>query len=189
MRELAILTFITLDGVMQAPTSPDEDRSGGFDRGGWAAPHWDAVMEQVGTEAMSKPYDLLLGRATYDLFAASHRTSSMMSRSTKYVVTSNPGDLTWDNSIPITGDIAAEVARLKRGDGPLLQVHGSWKLIQLLLARGLVDELRLWTFPAVVGPGGKKLFGPDVGPTGLELTKSGPGPTGVMMTIYRRVAT
>jgi len=185
MRELAILTFMTLDGVMQAPTSPDEDRSGGF-RGGWAAPHWEVVMEQVRREAMSVPYDLLLGRITYEMFAASHRTSEMMRSATKYVATSSSAPLEWENSVRIAGNIVAEVVRLKAQDGPLLQVHGSWRLIQTLLAERLVDELRLWTFPVIAGPGGKRLFGPSIPATCLTLTKSGAGSTGVAMSIYRR---
>ncbi|MBL4685579.1 MAG: dihydrofolate reductase family protein [Nannocystaceae bacterium] len=186
MRELAILTFLTLDGVMQAPTSPDEDRSGGFNGGGWAAPHWDVVMAQVQQRAMSVPYDLLLGRTTYEQFAASHRTSSMMNEATKFVATSGSKPLTWDNSVRITGNVAEEVARLKTQAGPLLQVHGSWRLIQTLLAHQLVDEFRLWTFPVIAGPGGKRLFGPDISPTNLTLVDSGVGSSGVTMGIYRR---
>lgn len=155
-RELAILTFITLDGVMQAPSSPDEDSSGGFTRAGWARGCWDDVMAQVGLEAMAEPYDLLLGRTTYDIFARAHGSNiedgepHPMTAATKYVATSDPRSLKWENSIPLTGDIASEVANLKQQDGPLLQVHGSWKLVQTLIAHDLVDEYRLWTFPVIV---------------------------------------
>ena len=147
MRKLAILTFQTLDGVMQSPTSPEEDPSGGFTHGGWAVECWDDVMKQVLDEAMSEPYDLLLGRKTYEMFApnwskapANDPVAMKLNSATKYVVTSTLSALEWNNSIAITGDIAKEVARLKKQDGVLLQVHGSWQLIQTLLAYDLIDE-------------------------------------------------
>jgi dihydrofolate reductase len=191
MRELAVLTFVTLDGVMQAPRMPDEDRSGGFEHGGWAADCWDDVMEQVRSEAMATPYDFLFGRKTYDMFAAhwpqvgdDNPEAKRMNNATKFVATSSPSTLGWTNTRPITGDIAAEVARLKQQDGPLLQVHGSWQLIQTLLAHGLVDEFRLWTFPVIVGSG-KRLFGREIEPTTLELKKTAACPSGAVMNIYR----
>ena len=170
MRNLAILTFLTLDGVMQAVRSPEEDPSGGFRHGGWALNYWDEVMEQVKEEAMAAPYDLLLGRKTYELFAASSN-AEQMKNATKFVATSTLRELEWENSVRIAGDIAAEVSRLKAQDGPLLQVHGSWQLIQTLLAHDLIDEFRLWIFPVVVGSG-KRLFGRDTVPTGLTLMKT-----------------
>lgn len=192
MRELAILTFVTLDGVMQAPRMPDEDPSGGFEHGGWAADCWDDVMEQVRREAMATRYDFLFGRKTYDMFAAhwphvgdDDPEARRMNSATKFVATSSPSDLGWTNTKPITGDIAAEVARLKQQDGPLLQVHGSWQLIQTLLAHGLVDEFRLWTFPVIVGSG-KRLFGRGIEPTTLELEKTAGCSSGAVMNIYRR---
>ena len=164
MRKLVILTFQTLDGVMQAPSDPKEDLSGGFTQGGWASECWGEVMEQVGREAMAEPYDLLLGRTTYESFASSfsntdnnNLTAEKLNNAKEYVVTSNPRQLQWQNAEQITGDIAAEISRLKEQDGPLLQVHGSWQLIQTLLAHSLIDEYRLWTFPVVVGAG-KRLF-------------------------------
>ena len=153
MRELAILTFQTLDGVMQAPKLPEEDTSGGFSAGGWADPYWGEVMELVGKEAMAAPYDVLFGRKTYDVFAAHATEHHPMHRFRKYVVTSSPETLGWHNSTAITGDIATGIAQLKQEAGPLLQVHGSCELTQALLQLGLVDELRLWTFPVLVGPG------------------------------------
>lgn len=158
VRDLAILTFVTLDGVMQAPAQPDEDLSGDFKHGGWAMPYWEEVMAQVGEHAMTEPYDLLLGRKTYELFAG-HFTSAegdeahLLNKARKYVATNTLGRLDWYNSVAVTGDIAAAVARLKSETGPLLQVHGSWQLIQTLLAHDLVDEFRLWTFPVTVGAG------------------------------------
>jgi dihydrofolate reductase len=189
MRDLAILTFVTLDGVMQAPGHPEEDTSGGFSHGGWSAKYWDEVMEQVMREAMADPYCLVLGRKTYDTFAAhwpnaDDPVARKLNDSTKYVVTSNPNKLDWKNSIRVTGDIAEEITRLKKEEGPLLQGHGSWQLIQHLLARGLIDEFRLWTFPVVVGSG-KRLFDQGVVTAGFTLTKTEATSNGVVMSIYR----
>ncbi len=190
MRELAILTFQTLDGVMQSPTSPEEDPSGGFTNGGWAVNCWDEVMEQVMREAMADPYDLLLGRKTYELFAPSwmnapsdNPVAQKLNSLTKYVVTSTLNDLEWNNSKPITGDIAVEVAHLKEQDGPLLQVHGSWQLIQTLHSNQLIDEYRLWTFPIIVGSG-KRLFAEGSAQTHLKLIKTDTCPTGATMNFY-----
>ena len=192
MRELAILTFVTLDGVMQAPGMPEEDTSGGFEKGGWARNCWDDVMEQFQREAMASPYDMLFGRKTYELFATHFPSvhdgdpvARMMNNATKYVATTTLTNLKWKNSRPIAGDIAGEVSRLKDQDGPLLQIHGSWQLIQTLLAHGLVDEFRLWTFPVVVGAG-KRLFETGATPTDLTLLKSEPCRSGAVMNIYRQ---
>ncbi|WP_281560738.1 dihydrofolate reductase family protein [Thalassomonas sp. RHCl1] len=191
MRKLAILTFQTLDGVMQAPSVPEEDFSGGFNRGGWARECWDEVMAQVGREAMAEPYDLLLGRTTYELFAASFAGSgednpvaARLNKARKYVVTSSPDSLQWQNSEKITGDIVGELSRLKKQDGPLLQVHGSWQLIQTLLANELIDEFRLWTFPVVVGSG-KRLFAGGTVPAKFQLTKFETCPSGAFMHFYQ----
>ena len=185
MRELAILTFVTLDGVMQAPKMPEEDTSGGFTHGGWADPYWGEVMELVGKEAMAKPYDALLGRRTYDVFAAHQPPEGTpLSDARKYVVTSNPFGLTWQNSVAISGDIPTKIAKLKAANGPLIQVHGSWQLIQNLLAHNLVDQYRLWTFPVVVGRG-KRLFANGV-PSDLTLKRVSTTGSGVVMTIYGR---
>ena len=191
MRELSVLSFVTLDGVVQAPALPEEDTSRGFKNGGWAVDYWPEVMDQVEREAMAQPFDLLFGRRTYDLFAGHWPDApksphgQKLNAATKYVVTSDPEHLTWKNSIPITGDVAAEVARLKEDDGPLLQVHGSSRLIQALLAHDLVDELRMWTFPVTVG-GGKRLFEHAVPSMRFKLRKSSACSNGVVMTIYRR---
>lgn len=187
-RELAILTFQTLDGVMQAPKMPDEDTSGGFARGGWADPHWDGVMAQVQQVAMAAPYDLLLGRKTYQLFAphfAPAGDANPMNAARKYVATSTLSELDWNNSVAVTGDIAVQIAALKDQEGPLLQVHGSWQLIQALLANDLIDEFRLWTFPVLAGAG-KRLFAEGVMPAELRLTKADTTATGVVMGIYRK---
>lgn len=191
MRPLALLTFVSLDGVMQAPGMPDEDRSGGFARGGWATPWWDSVMAQVGRTAMAAPYDMLFGRQTYDLFAGfwpdapASPAAARMNAARKYVATSDPGTLAWANSTALAGDIATAVAALKQTEGPLLQVHGSAQLIRTLLVHDLVDELRLWTFPLTLGDG-KRLFAPDVPPRRFALTRSEATEDGVMMGFYCR---
>ena len=194
MRNLAVLTFVTLDGVMQAPAQPEEDTSGGFMHGGWAVNYWGEVMAQVNEEAMAAPFDLLFGRKTYERFAAHWPNVSndphadKLNNATKYVATSTLSKLEWKNSRPITGDIAAEVSRLKERDGPLLQVHGSSQLIQTLLSHNLIDEFRLWTFTLVVGPG-KRLFDQGSVPADLTLVKTKSTSNGVVMSIYRRVGT
>ncbi len=194
MRNLAVLTFLTLDGVMQAPGQPEEDPSGGFIHGGWSVNYWDEVMAQVMEEAMAAPCDLLLGRKTYESFAAywpyvgNDPHANKLNNATKFVATSTLTKLEWKNSMRITGDIAAEVSRLKDQNGPLLQVHGSWQLIQTLLSHDLIDEFRLWTFPLLVGPG-KRLFAQDTVPTDLTLVKTKTTSNGVIMGIYRRAGT
>ncbi len=193
MRKLAILTFVTLDGVMQAPGHPEEDTSGGFSHGGWSAQYWDEVMEQVLREAMAEPYDLLLGRRTYESFAAywpqaDDPVARTLNGATKYVATSASDELEWENSQKLTGDIAVEVAKLKTQGSRLLQVHGSWKLIQTLLPAELIDEFRLWTFPVAVGSG-KRLFGEGTVLTDFKLKKTGSTANGVTMSIYSRIAT
>lgn len=193
MRDLAILTFQSLDGVMQAPSDPNEDTSGGFTQGGWAQSCWHEVMEQVSSEAMSTPYDLLLGRKTFEIFAShfpnadkNNLVAQKMNNATKYVVASSKTQMEWKNSIPIKGNIVTEILKLKNQDGPLLQVHGSWELIQELLKNNLVDEFRLWTFPVVIGSG-KKLFTEDFVSKKLSLIKSETCPSGAIMTIYRTI--
>ncbi len=190
MRELAILTFTTLDGVMQAPSQPEEDFSGDFKHGGWARPFWDEVMEQVNDVAMAEPYDLLLGRKTYELFAphfsaVDDHEAGPLNKARKYVLTNSQKALDWNNAVPVSGDIAEQVKALKAQDGPLLQVHGSWQLIQALLANDLIDQFRLWTFPVVVGSG-KRLFSEPLDIRRLILVRSATTSNGVVMSIYRR---
>ena len=192
MRKLAILTFQTLDGVMQAPSVPEEDLSGGFTQGGWARNYWEDVMEQVSQEAMAEPYDLLLGRTTYELFESSFANSDdnpiaeKLNKSKKFVVTSTLMDLRWQNSERVSGDVVAAVSRLKEQEGPLLQVHGSWQLIQTLLSHQLIDEFRLWTLPVLLGAG-KRLFADGAVPTNLKLIKSKPCASGAVMGFYQPV--
>jgi dihydrofolate reductase len=183
--------FQTLDGVVQAPMSPDEDRSKGFCHGAWAAPYMDDVMAQVGREAMNAPYDILFGRKTYDSFAAhwpsvqNDPVADRLNTARKYVASRSAPVLSWTNSTLISGDIAAEIATLKQQDGPLLQVHGSADLIQTLLAHDLVDEYRLWTFPVIAGTG-KRFIEATTTPRRLALQKLEKTSNGVAMTIHRQ---
>jgi dihydrofolate reductase len=188
MRTLALNTNTSLDGVMQAPGGPDEDPTGGFAHGGWAVPYFDDEMMRRMAE--SAPYELVLGRGTYEIFAAhwpydEGPIADHLNATRKYVASTTLERAEWNNAVVIPGDVAAYVADLKRQDGPELQVHGSPGLIQTLLAHDLVDELRLWVFPVVLGAG-KRLFGDGATPRALELVESTVTATGVTVGIYRR---
>lgn len=189
MRKLIVSTFMTLDGVMQAPGGPGEDDDGGFAHGGWSVNHWDETMAQVMAEAMSVPFDLVLGRRTYDIFAAYWPHASdddgakPLNDATKYVASRGRPTLGWNNSVLIEGDAAEGVAALKKGDGPELQVHGSGDLIQTLLRHDLIDQYRLWVFPLVIGSG-KRLFSDGTVPSGLRLVDSMVSTTGVVIGTY-----
>ncbi|HEX6674498.1 MAG TPA: dihydrofolate reductase family protein [Actinomycetes bacterium] len=189
MRKLVVQTFLTLDGVMQAPGGPGEDDSGGFAYGGWSVNYWDEQMGQVMGAAMSKPFDLVLGRRTYDIFAAywpnapEEAGGKPLNDATKYVASRGRPTLEWSHSVLIEGDVAEGVAALKQEDGPELQVHGSGNLIQTLLRHNLVDQFRLWVFPLVIGSG-KRLFSEGTIPAGLKLVDSKLSTTGVVMGTY-----
>jgi dihydrofolate reductase len=189
MRELIVSTFVTLDGVMQAPGGPEEDPEGGFASGGWTVPYWDDDLSTFMGETMTPPFDLVLGRRTYDLFASywpDHRDdpgASSLNDATKYVASRGRPALEWGPSVALEGDAAEAVAKVKRGDGPALQVHGSANLLQTLIRAGLVDRYRLLIFPVVVGPG-KRLFGDGTLPAGLKLADSSVSGTGVVMGTY-----
>jgi dihydrofolate reductase len=189
MRKLLVTTFLTLDGVMQAPGGPGEDDSGGFAYGGWSVNYWDEQMGQVMGEAMSMPFDLLLGRRTYDIFAAywPHATdqpgAKPLNDATKYVVSRSRPALEWSESVLIEGDAAEGIAALKKEDGPELQVHGSGNLIQTLLRHNLVDQYNLWVFPLVIGSG-KRLFSDGTVPSALKLVDSKVSSTGVVIGTY-----
>ncbi|HET6172206.1 MAG TPA: dihydrofolate reductase family protein [Gaiellales bacterium] len=182
-------TFLSLDGVMQAPGGRQEDDSDGFTLGGWSFHYWDEKMGQVMGEAMSTPFDLVLGRKTYDIFAAHWPHASEdegakpLNDATKYVASRSRPALEWSKSVLIEGDAADGVAALKREDGPELQVHGSGNLIQTLLRHKLVDEYRLWVFPVVIGSG-KRLFSDGAVPSGLKLVDSTVSSTGVVIATY-----
>jgi dihydrofolate reductase len=189
MRKLIVNTFMTLDGVMQAPGGPEEDPTGGFEHGGWSVNYWDDVMMRAMGETMGKPFDLVLGRKTYEIFAAHWPYSDepgaeQLNNATKYVASRTLTSLEWKNSQLIGGDVAHGVAALKQGEGPELQVHGSSGLIQTLLRHDLVDEFRILVFPLVLGRG-RRLFDEGTIPRGLELVDHKTSTTGVMMTTYR----
>jgi dihydrofolate reductase len=189
MRNLIVSTFLTLDGVMQAPGGPGEDDSGGFAHGGWSVHYWDELMGQVMTEAMSAPFDLVLGRRTYDIFAAywphapEEAGAKPLNDATKYVASRSRPALEWKKSVLIEGDAAEGIAALKKEDGPELQVHGSGNLIQTLMRHNLVDQYRLWVFPLVIGSG-KRLFSDGTIPAGLKLVDSKVSTTGVVIGTY-----
>jgi len=190
MRKLIVLSFITLDGVMQAPGGPQEDDSGGFKYGGWSVGYFDDFLGNVMTEQMGHPFDLLLGRKTYDIFAAywpqvKDETGVGINRAKKYVVSHRPVNLDWKVTVPINGDVAGKIAQLKKEDGPEIQVHGSGNLIQTLLKNGLVDEFWLKTFPVSVG-NGKRLFAEGTMPAGFTLKESRVSPAGVVASSYAR---
>ncbi len=189
MRRLIVSAFMTLDGVVQAPGGPGEDDTGGFRHGGWSVNYWDEQMGAVMDEAMGTPFDLVLGRKTYDIFAAhwprvpDEEGGKPLNDATKYVASRGRPALEWKNSVLIEGDAADGVAALKQGDGPELQVHGSGNLVQTLLRHNLVDLYRVWVFPLVIGSG-KRLFADGTVPAGLTLVDSKVSSTGVVMATY-----
>ena len=181
---------------MQAPGGPDEDTSSGFKYGGWTVPYFDEFSGSKMNEQMSMPFDLLLGRKTYDIFVAywpkQNETASLIAtqfnKATKYVVSHKPQQLGWKNSVLVTGDVVAEIQKLKQQDGPMLQVQGSGNLVQTLLQHDLVDELWLKIFPVTLGSG-KRLFAEGTMPAAFELTESHISPRGVIFANYKRAGT
>lgn len=190
MRKVIAATFLSLDGVMQAPGGPEEDPTGGFKQGGWTVHYWDDAMGQVMGETLAAPFDLLLGRKTYDIFAAhwpelkGDPVSDKFNAVTKYVATSSTAPLTWQNSVALH-NVAVDVARLKQEEGPDLLIQGSSVLVQTLLAHDLIDQFSLLVFPLLLGPG-KKFFGGGAMPAALKLVDSKVSTTGVMMNTYVR---
>jgi len=188
MRPLVVNTFMSLDGVMQSPGGPDEDPTGGFAYGGWGANYFDdEMMERV---SESGPYELLLGRGTYEIFAAhwphdEGPIADQLNSTRKHVASRTLDSVDWNNSTLITGGVAEYVAELKRQDGPEIQVHGSVGLIQTLLEHDLIDEYRLWIFPLVLGKG-KRFFGAGTIPGGMKLVDSAVSKTGVTINTYER---
>jgi dihydrofolate reductase len=190
MRKLAVGTFLTLDGVMQAPGGPGEDPSGGFTHEGWSVNYWDDRMGQIMGEFMSKPFDLLLGRKTYEIFAAhwpkvTDGSGDSLNSAKKYVASKTLQTVDWNNSTLIKGDVGEQVAALKDQSGPEIQVHGSGNLIQTLMKNDLIDEYRLWVFPVLLG-GGKRLFADGTIPAGLKLLDTQTSITGVVIATYER---
>ena len=189
MRKLIVTAFLSLDGVVQAPGGPGEDEDGGFTLGGWTVPYFDETVGAAMGELMGKPFDLLLGRRTYDVFAGFWPTASEdegagpLNAATKYVASRSRPALDWQHSQLLEGDVPQAVAALKEQDGPELQVHGSGTLVQTLLQHGLVDEWHLLTFPVVLGSG-KRLFGEGALPRSLEVLSTSVSGTGVVITRY-----
>lgn len=191
MRKIVAATFLSLDGVMQAPGGPQEDTAGGFSHGGWTFHYWDEAMGEVMDKAFAQPFDLLLGRKTYEIFAAhwphagaEDPIAKVFNRVTKYVATSSDTPLTWQNSVALR-DPAAELAKLKQTEGPNLLIQGSSVLIQTLLKHDLIDEIDVMVFPLILGKG-KRLFGEGAIPAALKLVQSKASSTGVVMSSYRR---
>jgi dihydrofolate reductase len=190
MRKLIVLTFITLDGVMQAPGGPEEDTSGDFKFGGWSVGHFDDFVGKAMDEQMGHPFDLLLGRKTYEIFASywpqvTDETGRSINSATKYVVSHRPVELDWKTTVLIDGDVVEKIKRLKAEDGPELQVHGSGNLIQTLMKHDLVDEFWLKTFPVALGTG-KRLFADGTMPAAFTLLQSAVSPSGVLVASYAR---
>jgi dihydrofolate reductase len=193
MRKLIVLAMISLDGVMQAPGGPDEDTDGGFTFGGWVAPFFDEFFATVMDEQLDRPFDLLLGRRTYEIFASywphqtdpTDRVAVGLNKARKYVASRRHVELPWRDSVPLSGDIVEAVRALKASDGPDLQVHGSTDLLQTLLAHDLVDKLWLKTVPVVLGSG-KRLFGEGAIPAGFAAGDVSASPLGVVFATYER---
>ncbi len=193
MRKLVVLSFISLDGVMQAPGGPDEDPSGGFSRGGWTVPYSDDYFGNAMTKNLDRPFALLLGRRTYEIFAAywpyvdaaKNPFAGPFNSAKKYVASRTLTKVDWSNAELIKGDIAKEVKKLKEQAGPEIHVYGSGNLIQTLLKHDLIDEFRLKIFPITLGKG-KRLFAEGAFPAGFDLIESGISPKGVIIADYVR---
>jgi dihydrofolate reductase len=193
MRKLVVLSFMTLDGVMQAPGGPKEDTSDGFKYGGWSFPFFDEFMGNEMGIQMGHPFDLLLGRKTYEIFAGYWPTADTendpgakaLNDARKYVASRSMKKADWKNSVILKGDVSEAIRKLKKEDGPEIQVHGSGNLIQTLWKNNLVDELWLKIFPVAVGSG-KRLFADVSFAGGFELIESRTSPAGVIIANYRR---
>jgi dihydrofolate reductase len=202
MRKIIVAAFVSVDGVMQSPGGPQEDPTGGFTQGGWLPPHWDDACGAAMGEIFERPFDLLLGRRTYDIFAAhwpfiqvdpkasnfdalSAAIAQRFSALTKYVATHRPESLTWQNSEGLGPDVVARLRALKASDGPDLLTQGSSELLQTLFAHDLVDELRTLTFPVLLGQG-KRLFGSRAPAATFKLLTSTTTPNGVIVSAYQR---
>lgn len=189
MRKIIVLTFVTLDGVMQSPGGPTEDTSGNFAYGGWVVPYFDELLGQVMAGQMGKPFALLLGRKTFEIFASywpDHDDEwSGINEATKYVASNTLTSHAWQNSVFLNGDVAGQIKQFKQQDGPDIQVHGSGNLIQTLLKHDLVDEFWLKIFPVTLGAG-KRLFDSGTMPAAYTLVESKTSPSGVMIGTWKR---
>ncbi len=189
MRKIIVLSFISLDGVMQAPGGPEEDTSNNFKLGGWVVPYFDDFLGEAMGEQMKMPFDLLLGRKTFEIFepywSVENNGDNEINKATKYVVSNTIKEHTWQKSVFIGGDIPRKINELKASKGLDLQVHGSGELIQLLMKHDLVDEFWLKIFPITLGSG-KKLFGDGTIPAKYTLTESKSSPNGVIIASLKR---
>jgi dihydrofolate reductase len=202
MRKLIVGTFVSIDGVMQAPGAPQEDTSGGFKFGGWLVPHFDETVGAAVDDLFNKPFDLLLGRFTYDIFAAhwphqptdpdaegydpgNAKIAKAFDAATKYVATHDAATLGWVNSKALGADIVEALREVKKTDGPDLVVQGSSELVHQLFAADLVDVIQLLIFPVMLGKG-KRLFDGGEAPRGLTLVNSSTSGTGVIAARYER---
>jgi dihydrofolate reductase len=190
MRKLVVGTFLTLDGVMQAPGGPNEDREGGFQHGGWLVPYFDEKFGEIMTEWTKRADAFLLGRKTYEIFAASWPKSTdpaeALNTRPKFVASRTLDKVEWNNSRLLKGEVAEEVAKLKTQEGGEIQVHGSGDLLQTLLKHDLIDTLRIWQFPVVLGTG-KCLFGKGAIPRSFRLVDTQLNTTGAVLHVYERV--
>ncbi|MFZ2489035.1 MAG: dihydrofolate reductase family protein [Anaerolineae bacterium] len=189
MRNLIVLEHISLDGVIQAPGGPDEDTSGGFTQGGWIAPYSDAVLGTALRQQMNLPFDLLLGRKTFDIWAPywPHHADVWpgVNAATKYVASNTLTAGTWQPSVFLSGDVAAKVTAIKQQPGPDLHVWGSGNLIQTLIRHDLVDAFWLMIYPVTLG-GGKRLFAEGTMPAAFKVTESIVTPKGIIVVTYQR---
>jgi dihydrofolate reductase len=189
MRKVIVLSFITLDGIMQAPGGPEEDTSGGFTHGGWTVPYFDEFLGSVMDTQMGRPFDLLLGRKTFEIFASywphHPEEGAGINNATKYVASNTLTAHDWSKTVFLKGNAADEIKKLKQQDGPDLQVHGSGNLIQTLLKHDLVDEFWLKIFPVTLGTG-KRLFGEGTIPAAFKVSESKLSPNGVIVTNWVR---
>jgi dihydrofolate reductase len=193
MRKIITTTFVTLDGVMQGPGGPEEDTEGGFTQGGWQMSYGDAMSGQIIDGFMKMPFELLLGRKTYDIWAAywphteeAPHIAKPFNATKKYVVSHTKAEMSWPNSVVVTGsDIVAEIKKLKAMEGPDLWVWGSGKLIQTLLSHDLIDQMYIWTHPLTVGEG-KRLFSEGIIPAAFQLASSQVSLKGVIIAHYER---
>jgi dihydrofolate reductase len=194
MRRLVVGTFVTLDGVMQAPGGPNEDRDGGFQHGGWLVPYFDEKFGEIMNEWTKRAGAFLLGRKTYEIFAGSWPKSTdpadeiatALNTRPKFVASRTLDRVDWNNSILLKGEVAGEVAKLKAQEGGEIQVHGSGNLLQTLLKNDLIDTLRIWLFPVVLGTG-KRLFGEGAVPRSFRLVDTQMNTTGAVLHVYERV--
>jgi dihydrofolate reductase len=189
MRKIIVLTFVSLDGVMQGPGGPTEDTSSNFTYGGWTVPYFDEFLGDEMTEQMSRPFDLLLGRKTFEIFASywphHEEEGAGINNATKYVASNTLRSHEWKKSVFLSGNVPDEIKKIKGGDGPELQVHGSSNLIQTLLEHDLVDEFWLKIFPVTLGMG-KRLFDQGTIPASFTLVDSKTSPSGVIIARLKR---